>query len=176
MPPPWTKVNQWPWPPVLIFIYVLTKSTICTIFPYKSIKEQSWPCCEVGQGQPRIIIWTTYQSPSPWCYIPCLKVISLLVSEKRICFNGLLPYMGMAAILVTWPGPFEQTFILTTVTHKSATWNVASMGEGTLQEMFETINLKWPWSKVQQWPWPLILITYEYMYWLSQLLVPTFSS
>ena len=27
-------------------------------------------------------------------------------------FFRFLPYMGMAAILVMWPGPFEQTFVL----------------------------------------------------------------
>ena len=26
-------------------------------------------------------------------------------------FQRFLPYIGMAAILVMWPGPFEQTFI-----------------------------------------------------------------
>ena len=32
-------------------------------------------------------------------YIPSFKVIGLLVLEKKI-FEGFLPYMGMAAILV----------------------------------------------------------------------------
>ena len=26
-------------------------------------------------------------------------------------FKGVLPYMGMVAILVMWPGPFEQAFV-----------------------------------------------------------------
>ena len=39
-----------------------------------------------------------------------------------------------------WPGPFEQNFILTT--HKSSTWNFASLGQVALQQkMFESINL-----------------------------------
>ena len=33
-----------------------------SIFPYKSMK-QSWPCCNVGQGQPRIIIWANFVGP-----------------------------------------------------------------------------------------------------------------
>ena len=37
------------------------------------------------------------------------RVIRLLVLEK--IFKGFLPYMGVAAILVMWPGPFEQTFV-----------------------------------------------------------------
>ena len=27
------------------------------LFPYKSIREQIWPCRKIGQGQPRVIIW-----------------------------------------------------------------------------------------------------------------------
>ena len=37
--------------------------------------------------------------PSPQCYIPSHKVIGPFVLEKKI-FEGLLPYMGMVAILV----------------------------------------------------------------------------
>ena len=29
-----------------------------TFFPYKSIRDQIWPCRKIGQGQPRVIIWT----------------------------------------------------------------------------------------------------------------------
>ena len=35
--------------------------------------------------------------------------ISPAVLEKKI-FEGFLPYMGMTAILVMWPGPHMQTF------------------------------------------------------------------
>ena len=29
-----------------------------TFFPYKSTRDQIWPCCKIGQGQPSVIIWT----------------------------------------------------------------------------------------------------------------------
>ena len=38
------------------------------------------------------------------CYIPSPKVNGPLVPEKK-SFKGLLPYMGLAAILVMWPRP-----------------------------------------------------------------------
>ena len=41
---------------------------------------------------------------SPQCYKPNFMTIRLLVWEKKI-FGGFLPYMGMEAILVRWPGP-----------------------------------------------------------------------
>ena len=31
--------------------------------PYKSLRDQIWPCCKIGQGQPRVIIWTNYDGP-----------------------------------------------------------------------------------------------------------------
>ena len=34
--------------------------------------------------------------------------------------------MGMAALLVMWPGPFEQTFVLPS--HGDSIWNLASIG------------------------------------------------
>ena len=36
---------------------------------------------------------------SPRCYIPCFVKVGLPVLEKKI-FEGFVPYMGMAAILV----------------------------------------------------------------------------
>ena len=42
--------------------------------------------------------------------------------------------MGMAAILVTWPGPFEQTLV------PPSTWNLASIGP-VVSEMFENVDI-----------------------------------
>ena len=46
---------------------------------------------------------------SPRCYIPSFVKNSLLVLEK--IFEGFLPYMGMAAILVMLPASCHQIFI-----------------------------------------------------------------
>ena len=47
---------------------------------------------------------------SPQCYIPSLVKTGLPVMEKKI-FEGFLPYMGMAAILVMRPASCNQIFI-----------------------------------------------------------------
>ena len=47
---------------------------------------------------------------SPWCYIPSFVKIGSPVLEKKI-FEGFLPYMGLAAILVMWPASCHQIFI-----------------------------------------------------------------
>ena len=46
---------------------------------------------------------------SPQLYIPSFVEIGPPVPEKKI-FEGFLPYMGMSASLVMWPGPFIQNF------------------------------------------------------------------
>ena len=40
--------------------------------------------------------------------------------------------MGMAAILVTWPGPFEQTFV--PPSHGGSTWNLTLIGQAVSEE------------------------------------------
>ena len=43
--------------------------------------------------------------------------------------------MGMAAILATWSGTFEQTFI--PPSHWGSTWNMALIGPVVSEKMFE---------------------------------------
>ena len=64
---------------------------------YINIRDQIWPCHKIGQGQPRVIIWTNYDGPKAPMLKPSHKIIDPLVLEKKI-FEGFLPYMGMAAI------------------------------------------------------------------------------
>ena len=55
-------------------------------------------------------------------------------------FKEILPYMGIATILVVCPERFVQYFVLPS--HKSSTCNLALVGQAAVQEeMFESINL-----------------------------------
>ena len=106
-------------------------------FPYKSIRDQIWPCRKKGQGQPRVIIWinlvvlmhtvlhTKFQGHQPFC------------SGKEDLLRFFL-YMGMAAILVMRPGPFEQTFV--PPSHWDSTWNMASNGSEVSEKIFENTD------------------------------------
>ena len=67
----------------------------------------------------------------PQCYIPSHKVIGPLVLEKKI-FEEFLPYMGVAAILVMWPRPCEQTFV--PPSHWGSIWNLALIGQVVLEK------------------------------------------
>ena len=47
-------------------------------------------------------------------------------------FLKFLPYMGKVAILVMWPGPFEQTFV--PPSHRSSIWNLTLIGPVVSEE------------------------------------------
>ena len=34
-----------------------------TFLQFFPIRDQIWPCCKIGQGQPRVIIWINYDRP-----------------------------------------------------------------------------------------------------------------
>ena len=102
-----------------------------TFFPYKSIRDQIWPCRKICQGQPRVIIWATlpcagvrndniHHLQHIWANLVVLKHQMMHTkiqghwpfgSGEEDFFFRFLPYMAMATILVMWPGPFEQTFV-----------------------------------------------------------------
>ena len=54
-------------------------------------------------------------------------------------FLRFLSYMGMEAILVTWPQPFEQTFV--PPSQGGSIWNLASIGPVVSEEMFENVDI-----------------------------------
>ena len=68
---------------------------------------------------------------SPQCYIPNHKVIGHLFLEKKI-FEGFLPYMALAANLVMWPRPREQTLV--PPSHWGSIWNLALIGQAVLEK------------------------------------------
>ena len=46
--------------------------------------------------------------------------------------------MGMVAILVMWPGPFEQTFV--PPSQGGSTWNFATNFDPVVSEIFENVD------------------------------------
>ena len=78
--------------------------------------------------------------PHPRCYILSSMQIGPAVPEEKI-FEGFLPYMGMAAILVMWPKPHMQTFV--PPSHGASTWNLTSIGPVVPEEKtFENVNTR----------------------------------
>ena len=92
---------------------------------------QIWPCRKIGQGQPRVIIWTNYDGTmAPMLHTKPQGHWPFGSGEED--FEGFLPYMGLVAILVKWPRPSEQTFVAPT--HGGSTWNLALTGQVVLEK------------------------------------------
>ena len=101
-----------------------------TFFPCKSIRDQIWPCRKIGQGQPRAIIWTNLVVlEHPMLHTQFLVHRPFGPAEDILRF---LPSMGMAAILVIWPGPFEHTFV--PPSHRGSAWNLTLIGQVVSEE------------------------------------------
>ena len=63
----------------------------------------------MGQGQPKVIIWTTLVV-LPYTMLHTKFQGHWFIGSGEEDFLRFLPYMGMAAMLVMWPRPFEQLF------------------------------------------------------------------
>ena len=84
---------------------------------------------------------------SPQCYIPSFVKIGPPVVEKKI-FEGFLPYMGMAAILVMLPGLCSQIFIPLYL--KAFIQNLVENGPVVSEKIwFEFFVCTRPWAKVK---------------------------
>ena len=99
--------------------------TICWInfHPCRSIRKQIWPCHKNGHGQPSVIIWTNLVVLEYLMLYTKFQGHQSLGSEEGDLWQ-FLPYMGLEASLVMWPGTFEQIFIPTS--HGGSIWNLAS--------------------------------------------------
>ena len=104
------------------------------VLPFSHTKAyQILPCRKIGQGQPCVIIWTNsvvLEHP-----VLNIKFPGHLLFGSGEDFLGFLSYMGMAAILVMWPRPFEQTFV--PPSNGDSIWNLASIGPVVSEEMFK---------------------------------------
>ena len=80
-----------------------------TFFPYKSIRDKIWPCRKIGQGQPSHHLSKLDSTQAPKDAYQNSRSLAFWFRRRRLF--RFLPYMGMAAILVMWPGPFEQTSV-----------------------------------------------------------------
>ena len=105
-------------------------------FPYKCLCDQIWPGSKIGQGHPRVTISAIYNGPTSQMLYTKFHANRL---RKKRFFKGFLSYMGMAAILVMWPGPHMQTFV--PPSHGGSAWNLTSIGPVVPEEKtFENVR------------------------------------
>ena len=104
---------------------IVSEKSIVLPFPIQSIRDQIWPCHKIGEGQPKVIIWTNLVVlEHPMLHTKFQGHQPFGSGEED--FLRFLSYMGMVAILVMSPGPFEQTFV--PPSHRSYMWNLTLTG------------------------------------------------
>ena len=92
----------------------------------------------MGQGQPRVIIWTTLVA-LPYTMLHTKFQGHWPIGSGEEDFLRFLPYMGMAAMLVMWPKPFEQVFF--PKGPGGCIWNLVAIGPVVSEEKsFEIVD------------------------------------
>ena len=111
------------------------KNPLFYLFPIKkNLKDHILPCRKISQCQPRVIIWANLVVlEHPMMHTKFQGHLPFGSGEED--FLRFLPYMGMVAILVMWPGPSEQTFV--PPYHRSSIWNLTSTDPVVSEEMFK---------------------------------------
>ena len=127
------------------------KNPLFYLFPIqKHIKDQIWPCRKIGQGHHLNKLGSTRVPDAAY---QVSRSSAFWFQRRR--FLRFLPYMGMAAILVMWPGPLKHSFV--PLSHGVSTCNLASIGLAVSKEKkFNNVESEWLWTKVSEWPWLLI--------------------
>ena len=119
--------------------------TICcmSFHPCISITKQIWQCHKNGQGQPSDIIWTNLVILEyPMLFTKFQGHRQFRSREED--FLRFKTYMGMAVILVMWPGSFEQTFV--PPSHGGFIWNLTLTGQAVSEEqMFKSEDDRQRW-------------------------------
>ena len=104
---------------------------LTVFFPYKSIRDQIWPCCKIGQGQPRVIIWTNQGGPkSPILHTKPQGHWHFGSGEENLL--RVFTIYGRGGHLGHVTQTSEQTFIL--LSHWGSIWNLALVGQVILEK------------------------------------------
>ena len=107
------------------------KKSIVLPFPIRKHKRPMWHCRNISQGQLRVIIWTKLVGTRAPDVAYQLSRSSAFWFRRERLFN-VLSYMGIAAILVMWPGPFDQTFV--PPSHGGSIWNLTLIGKAVSED------------------------------------------
>ena len=157
---------KWPWPSILTYLHYLSrfqvpgcnsseKTTVFTFFLYKSLSYQIWPCHKIGQGQPRVIIWTNYDGQES------------LMLHTKFCGNrstgsrvedfwkvftiyGRGSHFGHVTSIMSINFHFLEPESL----HIKFGFDLPS---GFWEKPVLSFICNWLWVKVKKWPWPSIL-------------------
>ena len=119
-----------------------------TSSPFKIPRDQICPWRKMGQGHPRVTIWTS------------LVELGHFQRFMRRFFLRFVPYMDMAAILLIRSGPFDQIF--NQPLPGGCIWNLIKIGPAVSEnKSFENIN-KHSIQGIQRGAWSTLLHITDY--------------
>ena len=78
-----------------------------------------------------------------------------LFDSREENFLRFLPYIAMAAILVMWYKPFIYSLSFPIPCRLHVKFGFISLAVSK-EKKLENVESGWPWTKVNEWPWPLI--------------------
>ena len=134
------------------------KSTVFTFSYRKSQSYQIWPCCKIGQGHSRVIIWTNYNGQeSPMLHTKFRRNQPVGSGEE---FWRIFTIYGHGGHLghVTSIMSSDFHFLVPESFHtKFGSDRHSSFWENSVWIFVCTL----PWAKVKKRPWPSIL---NYLY------------
>ena len=107
----------------------------------------------MNQVQPRIIIWTTLVVLQYTMLYNKFQGHWSIGSEEEEFFQVFLSYMGMAAILVTWPRPFEQLFF------PKGCYSFQKTNKFPFLPSESLCAQIWPWRNISQGQPRIIILT-----------------
>ena len=142
------------------------KSTVFTFSYRKALVTKFSSCCKIGQGQPRVIIWTNYdglESPMLHTKFRGNRSTGSREEDFRRVFT-----IYIWAWQPSWS--CDQHHV-----HKFSfpcTWKLRikfgfDWPSGFWEKQVLSFVCKWPWAKVKKWPWPSILTYLHYFSWFQ---------
>ena len=113
------------------------KSIVLPFSPYKSIRDQIWPCRKICQGQPRVLIWTNLVVlEHPTLHTKCQGHRPFGSGEDFLRLYHLWAWRP------SWSSDLDRLNIMFffSSTHGGSTWNLASVGSVASEEMFNNVD------------------------------------
>ena len=124
-----------------------------------------WPCRKIGQGQPRVIIWTNYDGQeSSMLHTKFCGNQSTSSGEEDFwrvfTIYGHGGHLGNVTTIVS----IYFHFLVPESLHIKFGFDWPS---GFWEEPVLIFKCKWRWAKVKKWPWPSILTYLHYLNWFQ---------
>ena len=137
-----------------------------SLFSYrKALVTKFLPCCKIGHGQPRIIIWTNYDGQES-SMLHTKFHGNRSTGSREEDFWRVFTIYGHGSHLghVTSIMSINCHFLVDESLHIKFGFDWPS---GFWEKQVLSFVCKWPWARVKKWPWPSILTYVHFFSWFQ---------